>query len=405
MSRKIEPTTGRSSDRWLILALCCAANFLVYFHRVTPAVMVNELRAEFGGTSALIGVLSSAYFYTYMLMQIPVGYLTDRVSPRYLIGFGIAIAGAASMLFGISKDITWALFARALTGLGVSTVLVPAYKILGSAFGDKFMMANGIIMAAGASGALVATSPLVLLIDAAGWRAAFFVIAMASFIIAVPCLLLIRGPWDAQKGALGKKGVKADRKQLQKAFLPGMMAFFKYGPLVAFQGLWGVPFLMDTYGMLKVEASQLMLILSVSTMAGGLLVGQLLDRTKVGLKALLIGSSAVFSLCWLPLAIKPGVTVLPFIYASVAMMGASDILVLISANNYIRRNTGEEIRGTVMGIINSITLLGGAVFQPLMGVFINGSASGYQFAFSLGLASSVMSLFVSYMLSRKFSNF
>lgn len=409
----MSPTTGHlggaKTNKWVLLGLCSLANFLVYFHRVTPAVMVNELMAEFGGTAALIGVLSSTYFYAYTAMQIPVGYMTDRLPLRLLIGLGTMLAGISSILFGVAGNMGTALAARTITGLGVSAVLIPSYKILSVAFGERFMMANGILMAAGAAGALGASSPLAMLIDAYGWRSTFYIIAAASFLVGFLCLAFIKGPWDARneasrradKGEVGKGGGALGH--LRHALLPGTVTFFKYGPLVAFQGLWGVPFLMASYSMTKVSASQVLFLLSVSTITGGLLVGPLTSVAKVGQGTLLKASSALFLLCWIPMVLKPSAQVLSGIYASMAVMGAADIIVLISINNYIRRTTTEQVRGTVLGMTNMMTLLGGAIYQPVMGLFVNGAASGYTSAFMLCIAGAAISLTAAIFLSRKLS--
>ena len=404
-------SSGASADartgKWVLLGLCSMANFLVYFHRVTPAVMVNELMAEFGGTAALIGVLSSTYFYAYTAMQIPVGYMTDRLPLRLLIGLGTILAGISSVLFGVAGSMGAALVARTLTGLGVSAVLIPSYKILSVAFGDRFMMANGILMAAGAAGALGASSPLAMLIEAYGWRSTFYIIAVASFVVGALCLAFIRGPWDgrneasrrADRAEVGKGGGALGH--LRHALLPGTVTFFKYGPMVAFQGLWGVPFLMASYSMTKVAASQVLFLLSVSTIAGGLLLGPLTSLAKLGQGTLLKASSLLFMLCWIPMVLRPSAQALSGIYASMAVMGAADIIVLISINNYIRRTTTEQVRGTVLGMTNMMTLLGGAIYQPVMGLFVNGGASGYTSAFLLCLAGAAISLTAALFLSRK----
>ena len=392
------------TNKWVVLGLCSMANFLVYFHRVTPAVMVNELMAEFGGTAALIGILSSTYFYAYTAMQIPVGYMTDRLPLRLLIGLGTMLAGISSILFGVAGNMVTALIARTITGLGVSAVLIPSYKILSVAFGERFMMANGILMAAGAAGALGASSPLAILMDAYGWRTTFYIIAAASFLAGSLCLAFIKGPWDSRNAASRRtdKGEGGSAiGHLKHALLPGTVTFFKYGPMVAFQGLWGVPFLMASYSMAKVTASQVLFLLSISTIAGGLLVGPLMSLARVGQGTLLKASSLLIIFCWIPMVLKPSAQVLSVIYASMAVMGAADIIVLISINNYIRRTTTEQVRGTVLGMTNMMTLLGGAIYQPVMGLFINGAASGYISAFLLCLAGSVISFTAALFLSKK----
>lgn len=396
---RLKPGTraGEGINKWLLLALCSSANFLVYFHRVTPAVMVNELMAEFGGSAAIIGLLSSAYFYTYTLSQIPVGFLSDRISPRYLIGLGIVLAGFSSAAFGMSENLTAAIIFRALTGLGVSAVLVPSYKILGVAFGERFMTANGILMASGAFGALGATSPLVLIMQEFGWRAAFYIIAAVSMLVGLLCICLIKAPWETG-GSRAASGFdfRTFAKLLPVALVPGVIAFFKYGPLVSYQGLWGVPFLMDVYGMAKLGASQLILLISLSMIAAGLSMSFITGSLGLGPKKLAIAMASLFAACWIPLLLPASGLAKALLYVSAALMGGSDIVVLVLMNNAVRTTTDVSVRGTVLGMINSITLAGGALYQPMMGLFVNGTPVGYTRAFSLGFAGASFAAFLVY---------
>ena len=394
---KQRTVAGEGINKWLLLALCSSANFLVYFHRVTPAVMVNELMAEFGGSATIIGLLSSAYFYTYTLSQIPVGFLSDRISPRYLIGLGIVLAGLSSAAFGMSDTLPVAIIFRALTGLGVSTVLVPSYKILGVAFGDRFMMANGVLMASGAFGALGATSPLVLIMQEFGWRAAFYIIAVVSILVGSLCTFLIRGSWDTN-GSKASTGFDSRSfvKLFPVALIPGVIAFFKYGPLVSYQGLWGVPFLMDVYGMAKLEASKLILLISLSMITAGLGMSMITEKLGLKPKALATAMASIFAACWIPMLLPASGFTKSLLYISAALMGGSDIIVLVLMNNMIRATTDVSVRGTVLGIINSITLAGGALYQPVMGLFVNGTPGGYTKAFSLGFVGASFAAFLVY---------
>lgn len=359
--------------------------------------MVNELMAEFGGSAAIIGLLSSAYFYTYTLSQIPVGFLSDRISPRYLIGLGIVLAGVSSAAFGMSETLPAAMVSRALTGLGVSAVLVPSYKILGVAFGEKFMIANGILMASGALGALGATSPLVLIMQVYGWRAAFYIIAAVSIAVGLVCAYVIRVSWDAGNAKIVEKiDARSFSRLLPLALVPGIIAFFKYGPLVSYQGLWGIPFLMDVYGMDKITASKLMLLISLSMIAAGLGVSMLTEKMGFKPKALAIASAVLFVMCWIPLVLPASDFNRGLLYLSAILMGGADIMVLILMNNQIRATVDLAVRGTVLGIVNSITLAGGAFYQPVMGLFIDGGPRGYANAFSLGLGGTVVAAILVY---------
>ena len=73
--------------RWILLLTLALVYFFVYFHRVSSAVISKDLLHEFGVSALSLGLLSSMYFYSYSLFQIPVGIFSDTIGPRKTIAF------------------------------------------------------------------------------------------------------------------------------------------------------------------------------------------------------------------------------------------------------------------------------------------------------------------------------
>ena len=67
---------------WLIASLCLLFQFLV---QLQPSVMIGELEHTLSLDAAQLGKLTSAYFVTYLLLQVPVGWLLDRYGPRLVL--------------------------------------------------------------------------------------------------------------------------------------------------------------------------------------------------------------------------------------------------------------------------------------------------------------------------------
>jgi MFS family permease len=132
--------------------------------------MMHDLHAS----GALIGLLSSAYFYPYALMQIPTGLLSDSWGPRRTISLFLIIACAGSVLLGMASSPFWAVTGRVLVGLGVSTLFVCTLKILSQWFhAREFATMTGLFMALGGLGYLAAAGPLAFLSSRIGWRTSF----------------------------------------------------------------------------------------------------------------------------------------------------------------------------------------------------------------------------------------
>src|ERR1035438_8970783 len=91
------PPSWLSWSIWSIAALFYLAGF---YHRVSPAVMTDELMRAFSIGAGSLGNLSAFYFYFYVAMQIPTGILVDSWGARKLLISGSVAAAVGAVLFG-----------------------------------------------------------------------------------------------------------------------------------------------------------------------------------------------------------------------------------------------------------------------------------------------------------------
>ena len=174
-----------SHYRWLVFALLSAGYLLVYFHRLCPAVVALELMDDLNAGAGLMGLLASAYFYPYAVMQIPSGLLSDSWGPRKTITFFFVLAGVASIGLGFAQSVGQAVIARVLVGLGVSMLFVPTMKVLTHWFrASEFAFMTGLLMAVGGLGALSAATPLAYMSSFVGWRGSFVATGIATLALA-----------------------------------------------------------------------------------------------------------------------------------------------------------------------------------------------------------------------------
>ena len=169
--------------RYLIFSILGAAYLLVFFHRLAPAVVAVDMMTDLKTGGALMGILASAYFYPYGLMQIPAGLLSDSWGPRRSIIFFFIIGAAGSVALGFVHTVSAAIATRILVGLGVAMVFIPTLKILTHWFErEKFVRMSGWLMSLGGMGAYTASTPLALMSDAMTWRGSMIVIGLTLVI-------------------------------------------------------------------------------------------------------------------------------------------------------------------------------------------------------------------------------
>jgi ACS family D-galactonate transporter-like MFS transporter len=179
-----EGLTARAAStvRWRIFGIVFALVVINLIDRVTLSIAMPTIAKEFSLEPAMQGIILSAFFWSYALLQIPGGWLIDRFGPRALItgatvgwGFFQAIAGVASG--GISLLIS-------RVGLGAAEApLFPAGAKLNSIWLSSKERARGAVLVdsgaplgAAFGGVIIAW----LILSLGSWRTAFFVAGIAT---------------------------------------------------------------------------------------------------------------------------------------------------------------------------------------------------------------------------------
>ena len=166
---------------------------IVYFHRVSPAVVASELTSAFSISGASLGLLASAYFYPYAIMQVPVGILSDSWGAKKTIILFSLIASFGAICFGFSPDFNMAIVSRALVGFGLSAIFIAVMCILVKWFRPmELARVSGLLMAIGGAGWFLATTPLALLSQYFGWRASIISVGVVSLLIVFLIWLMVK---------------------------------------------------------------------------------------------------------------------------------------------------------------------------------------------------------------------
>jgi len=115
---------------WLVWGLSSSFLFYRYLLQVSPSVMVHDLMRDFSLSGVQLGNIASFYFYAYVLMQLPVGLLLDRFSPRRMVASSIAVCALGALLFSVAPDLRVAGLGRLLIGIGGAFSAVGTMKLI-----------------------------------------------------------------------------------------------------------------------------------------------------------------------------------------------------------------------------------------------------------------------------------
>ncbi|MFT4904410.1 MAG: sugar phosphate permease, partial [Natronomonas sp.] len=77
--------------RWLAFGALATIFLLANLHRLSTAVLSEQLTADFDTSAAQLGTLHASFFYIYAAIQIPTGVLADRYGPRYVGSTGAVV--------------------------------------------------------------------------------------------------------------------------------------------------------------------------------------------------------------------------------------------------------------------------------------------------------------------------
>ncbi|WP_456329516.1 MFS transporter [Archaeoglobus sp.] len=389
--------------RWIVFGVMALIYFFVYFHRTSPAVLATTLMEEFAVTALAVGVLSSAYFYPYGLMQIPVGYLSDVKGPRLVTTVFTLIAFIGTLLFALSPTFEVAVFGRLLIGVGVSGVYIPTIKLISRWFRvDEFATVTGLLFAVGNIGALVSAYPLAAMVSMLGWRKTFLFVGAITFVLAISCWFLVR---DSPMG-FDKKTEKSERFSTNfrvvvknpVVWLIATSAFLRYGVVMGYQGLWGGPYLMDVYGMQREEAGSVLMMVGVGTIVGAPIIGFLSDKIFKTRKWFLVAAGIGFTFTMAPLAFMTASLSVTQLYATSFLIGLFSAAGPV-AYALIKESYPLEVTGLAASIVNVFPFFGGAAFQVFMGYLMDtvgmvGESyppEAYSMAFSFCLVASLIS--------------
>ena len=388
--------------RWLIFWILAFGYILVYFHRLCPAVVAVDMMQDLRAGGALLGLLGSAYFYPYALMQLPAGLLSDSWGPRRTITLFFTVAFAGSLLLGLSPSLFWAIVGRTLVGLGVSMLFVPTMKVLAEWFRVReFATMTAILMAMGGIGSLTAATPLALLSNWMGWRLSFVVVGILTLLLAILVWLFVRDRpadlgWPSPSEPSGSApppiglvdGVK--RVLTYPRFWPvAIWFFFDCAVFFSFGGLWGGPYLMQVYGLSKAQAGQILSMIAVGMIVGSPLLSFLSDRVLRGRKPVIVLSSFIVLCITALLAFFTDGLPLVGLYLISLGLGIFSSAVVVIGFTTTKELFPVQMAGTSTGLVNLFPFAGGAVFQPVLGYLLErhgrvGGAftlSGYREAF------------------------
>ncbi len=393
---------------WLMWGIATLYFLFDFINQVIPAALGPELRIAFKADAATFGLISSCYFYSYALLQIPIGLTVDRFGPRRPLAMAAIVAGTGCLLFSLSDSPVTASITRMLVGAGAAFSFVSCLKLAANWFpANRFATLVGLTNIIGMIGAISGEGPIAALGEKLGWQETLWIIAAVGWSLALIIFVLVR---DQPANAINKpagvtQAIWPDLRYLlaqRDAWLAGIYAATINTSFIAFGALWGANFVHTAFGVNYVQATSITSLIFVGAIPGSFFFGWLADKIQRFKLPMLIGSGGGL----LSMMVLLYVPALPLWAVSGLLFALGFFccgnVITYAYNATIGRHSAE---GVSLGFTNTWLIGGSALFQPLIGWLLdqhsaansNSHISTFTLAdFQFALTSIVICLLIAF---------
>jgi len=178
-----QPESQRFSALAPALALLALAIVINYVDRGNLSIAAPLVKEELRLSATELGILFSAFFYTYTALQFVVGGIVDRFGANWVLSAGLFVWSLATIGIGFAGGFAALLALRLMLGVGESVAFPCSSKVIAEQVPvDHRGFANGLITAGLKLGPAVGAFGAGTLIAKYGWRPVFLWMGLASLL-------------------------------------------------------------------------------------------------------------------------------------------------------------------------------------------------------------------------------
>lgn len=386
------------SKKVLFLWICC-----VIFHifqcgiRVSLSNVLNsELQEHFYIGSKELGSMLSFAYMTYAFMQLPAGIIIDKFNAKMVAAISCFLMSIGVFAF-VGTNIFWiGLLSQVVLCFGASFAFLIALKITSSCFSaDKVDLMSSIVVSCGCLGPIVIGLTTAHLSKSYNWEKVICGLGLLVVLLSARFLF----SQNISDSALDRK--KTNIIKSCKSILSNKNIIFiaiysmsMLGASSTFAEVWGISFIKSIYCIDTVKATSIISIYFFGLIAGSPSFAFLSKTLKSYKKPMFIGSILLFITLILIVFVKHNLAVLKMLLFLFGFSSSSQMLSFLFA----MKLTSKDVVGSVTGVVNTITMLGGTIFVPLVGVVIdypkNANAVYSSIDYQLGMIPLLVSIIV-----------
>lgn len=375
---------------WLGWFIACCAGLYQFLLQTSTSVMISGLETTFSLNSLGVSLLSSSFFYTYLLCQIPAGMLVDYFKPRRMMVVCQLLLAVFCYSFANSPNVWMAVVSRILMGIVCAPTFITAFYLIAHTLPEKyFPLIAGFTETMAMLGGVAGEALLARSVMSYGWQHTVIILSCVAIVMSFLSGVFIRDfsllktttPVVRERGQVWKDLVTMLCDS--QAWINGLFCGLLFGVIAAFGGFWCIPYLMQLYHVSLGGAADASSMIFIGAALGTPIIAWCADRFDARRLLMLLCSllgivTFMMILFWPPKTIA-GMFIL------IALMGFFSGSYVIPFS-IIRDITPQNMRGTAMGYINMMCILiGSPVLQPVIGFILHQhdvvTLAAYQQAF------------------------
>ncbi len=364
----------------LTISLCGAFLFYKYILQNFPSIMAPQLMAAFHLQGLGLGMLSGVYFWTYLVVPLFVGIILDRYGVRWVTSMSILCCAIGMYWFAKTQELQFAIWSRAIVGVGVSFATVAFLKLASTLFDKKYYaLLTSLLVVSGMIGAVLGQMPLAWLMHHVGWRQSLLILACLGLLLSGAFGLLVRDSSD-DIAHDANQHLWQDMMQIFKSKQNWLLTAYSglaFSPIVIFCGLWGNPFLQKAHHLDKLTAPSLISMVFIGLAIASPVFAKLSEYVKDRLSFMMyttlcsaLSLMAIIYIHPLPIAM---IGFLLFVFGF--SLGAFPLVFVIG-----KESNPLHLVGTAIAFINASDALFDAITEPLIGKMLDIINHGSDFS-------------------------
>jgi MFS family permease len=340
-------------------------HYLSSLLRNVNAVLAPQLMGELALTPGQLGLLTSAFFFAFALVQLPVGIALDHYGPRKVQLYLMLLAAGGAVLFATGHGFAQLVAARALIGCGLGGCFMSAVKAIATWISPKKLPSvQGYLIAVGGLGAASATMPLRALLQHTDWRGLFMLLALLS--ACAGALIWLVSPKSRPPGGkvptvrsiLDVYRTPAFRATISLVLLPHAIFF-------GIQGLWIGRWLADVARFSDAAVAYLLYMGMASVIFGAIAVGMITEWAgRRGIAALDVAAVGVLLFVIVQAAIvvsyRPSLQMLSVLFTLVGTITGIEYAIVAQC-------LPRELTGRAATCLNLLIFIGAFLVQAGFG--------------------------------------